>query len=144
MGSVRNLSEVTRALSRLATHGRRTARRAGRNIADAVADEERDLLGMRRHPKGTPTPSAPGQPPAMVTGWLRDHIRVTGPTGGAEGYAISRVGPTAVYGRIHELGGVCGRGHRTHLPARPALPLAWKLVRRRAGRIMRDAWDNES
>lgn len=35
---------------------------------------------------------------------------------------IAEVGTDVIYARIHQLGGDTGRGHATHLPARPYLP----------------------
>lgn len=69
------------------------------------------LTESGRHSPGTPTPSAPGQPPAIVTGALRASVRTTDPkTGFGARYIL--VGPTMEYARIQELGG-------RHLPARP-------------------------
>jgi len=65
--------------------------------------------------------SPPGSPPMLQTGTLRRSIKVVGPDStGPTGWTIS-VGPTVIYGRIHELGGDTGRGGSTHLPARPFL-----------------------
>lgn len=74
-------------------------------------------LKTSSHPRGTPTPSAPGEPPSLVTGTLRRSITVKGPTPLGRGRWEAQIGPTAVYGRIQELGGVTGRG--AVLPARP-------------------------
>lgn len=62
--------------------------------------------------------SPPGSPPMLQTGTLRRSIKVTNPESiGPTGWTIS-VGPTAIYGRIQELGG--DTGHAV-LPARPFL-----------------------
>src|SRR5262249_46431466 len=92
----------------------------GRATAKALHTIERaakQKLTPSSHRRGEPTPSAPGDPPSLVSGALRRSVQVDGPepTGptGWEG----QVGPTIVYGRIQELGGVAGRG--AVLPARP-------------------------
>lgn len=68
------------------------------------------------------TPSMPGEPPSLVTGNLRRSITVTGPTKVGPAGWRGQVGPTAIYGRIQELG---GRAGRTTLPARPYLAPAF-------------------
>lgn len=82
---------------------------------------ERDTkktLTTYSHPRGTPTPAPPGQPPALVTGTLRRSVTVRGPN--TLGRTVTgEVGPTVVYSRIQELGGRAGRGHRATLPPRP-------------------------
>lgn len=89
----------------------------------------RAQLSKSSHPPGTPTPAAPGGPPAMVTGRLRDSV-VTRLTG--NGTAV--VGGTAPYSRIHQFGGYSGRGLNTKLPPRPYLEAAWDEARE-------EAWD---
>jgi phage gpG-like protein len=90
--------------------------------------EAKRQLGTYAHPRGTPTPSPRGQPPAVVTGTLRRSIRVTAPEPtGTAGWSIS-VGPTAIYGRIQELGGFTGRNGATYLPPRPYMDPALKKV----------------
>lgn len=73
---------------------------AGHELERAV----KQTLTTSSHPAGTPTPSAPGTPPAIVTGTLRRSVQVADleitPTG-----ASVKVGPTTVYARIQELGG---------------------------------------
>lgn len=71
------------------------------------------LTANGRHKKGTPTPSAPGTPPAIVTGVLRRSVKTSPVQQGFKGYQIT-IGPTTVYARVQELGG----GPRK-LPARP-------------------------
>lgn len=74
-------------------------------------------LSRTSHPRGTPTPSAPGSPPSLVSGALRRSIQVEGPQQvGAGSWSVS-IGTNIVYGPIQERGGVAGRGAR--LPARP-------------------------
>lgn len=86
----------------------------------------RDSRG--RFTSGGHSASPPGSPPALVTGTLRRSIKVVGPVPkGATGWTVS-VGPTAVYGRIQELGGVTGRGGATTLPARPYMAPSLKKI----------------
>lgn len=75
-------------------------------------------LSRSSHSRGTPTPSPPGSPPAIITGSLRRSVITQPPTGGG-GVWSAAGGPTIVYSRIQELGGRAGRGHRTVLPPRP-------------------------
>lgn len=70
------------------------------------------------HPPGTPTPSAPGDPPALISGALRRSIRVRRTKNGPDVYE-GRVGPTIVYGRIQELGGQLGHNPRHGMWRRP-------------------------
>lgn len=84
--------------------------------------------------------SPPGQPPALVTGQLRRSVTVGEPRRSLLGTWETRTGPTAVYGRIQELGGVAGRG--SVLPARPYVaPSVQELLSSgELFKIMRDAW----
>ena len=83
--------------------------------AHLVERHTKDQLRTSSHPAKTPTPSTPGEPPSLVTGNLMRSVSVTS-------FGESAlVGPTAIYGRIQELGGAAGRGHHVHLPARPYL-----------------------
>lgn len=98
------------------TRGTRTATRQGR-----IHLERAYKLALRRrsHRRGTPTPAPPGEPPAKISGNLARTVKGRGPRLVRRGVYMAEVGPTAVYSRIQELGGDTGRGHRTHLPARP-------------------------
>lgn len=91
---------------------------AGQAVIEGRARAE---LSRYSHPRGTPTPAPPGGPPARIDGRLRDSFDLAGPTAAGAGVWRSVMGPTAVYARIQELGGVTGRGHATTLPARPYL-----------------------
>jgi hypothetical protein len=94
-----------------------------RAAADAMAlGAEREIkrtLRTSSHPRGTPTPSAPGSPPSLVSGGLRRSVKAARPfqTGAARWEA--HTAPTIVYSRIHELGGRTGWRHMTYLPPRP-------------------------
>jgi hypothetical protein len=97
---------------------------AGLSLIQAGAQQN---LAHFSHPPGTPTPSAPGDPPALISGALRRSIRVRRTKRGPDRYE-GRVGPTIVYGRIQELGGQLGHNPRHgmwrtpgRLPPRPYL-----------------------
>lgn len=79
------------------------------------------ILGTTSHPRGTPTPSRPGEPPSLITGALRRSVTFTPAAPAGPGLATATVGATTVYARIQELGGMAGRGHHTHVSARPYL-----------------------
>jgi hypothetical protein len=96
-------------------------------------------LSRYYHPPGTPTPSPPGQPPARITGHLRGSLSPTGPVPTGGGFT-GQLGPTAVYGRIQELGGVTGRGHSVTLPPRPYLKPTVLGARSDLARIYLEAW----
>lgn len=113
-------------------------RQAVATAAHAVEDEIKRQLTTSSHRRGTPTPSAPGEPPSLVTGNLRRSIRVQGPTAGGAMRWEASVGPTAIYGRIQELGGVAGRGAR--LPARPYVAPGLRAARGRIETAFRQAW----
>lgn len=87
-------------------------------VAHIAEREIKNQLRMTSHPKRTPTPSAPGSPPSLVTGNLFRSPKVVGPTK-LPGSVSAQVGPTMIYSRIQELGGDTGRGHAVHLPPRP-------------------------
>lgn len=101
-----------------------------------VQKEAQRLLALTSHPAGTPTPSAPGSPPSLVSGALRRSITVEPPTRTADGWSIS-VGPTIVYGRVQELG-----GGPSSLPPRPYMAPAWTVLPPKIRDIFEDAWSN--
>lgn len=98
------------------------------------------------HPPGTPTPSAPGDPPALISGALRRSIKVRRTKRGPGVYE-GRVGPTIVYGRIQELGGRLGQNPRHgmwrspgFLPPRPYLRPAVFNAAPKIRKLLVDAW----
>lgn len=91
----------------------------------------------KSHPKGTDTPSAPGEPPAIVTGTLRRSITSSRPRIRG-GHAVGEVYPSVVYGRIQELGGTAGRG--AVLPARPYAGPGLEQSKERIGSIALEEW----
>lgn len=97
------------------------SRRAVNNAALKLSSRTKAKLTTSSHKKGTPTLSSPGEPPSLVTGQLRRSVKTTPAVRIGAGTWQASVGPTAVYARIQELGGVAGRGHASRLPARPYL-----------------------
>jgi hypothetical protein len=85
---------------------------AGHLVEGLVKQE----LSRTAHARGTPTPSAPGSPPSLISGALRRSVQVDGPqpNGGAS-WTVS-IGSGLVYAAIQERGGVAGHAR---LPARP-------------------------
>lgn len=109
-------------------------------ILRLVAAQQRTLLTAGSHPPGTKTGSPPGSPPWRITGHFMDSVTVQRARPVGAWRWEGKVGATAVYSRIQELGGWTGRGHRTHLPARPSLRPAWDLVRPTVSRTFRATW----
>lgn len=104
-------------------------------ILRKVATQQRTLLTLGSHPPGTRTGSAPGSPPWRITGHLSDSVTVRRARHGGAGRWEGSAGPTAIYGRVQELG-----GGRYRLPARPSLRPAWGLVRPTVSSQFRAAW----
>lgn len=100
-------------------------------ILRRVARQQRVLLSMGWHPYGTKTGSVPPEPPWRISGRMSRSVKVFGPVlfGVIRARWTGKVGPSAVQGRIQELGGWTGAGHRTYLPPRPSLGPAWSIVR---------------
>lgn len=134
-------AEMRAALRRSVVEVEAATRTATAQAAQLVKNEMQKQLRLTTHPKGTPTPSAPGEPPALVTGQLRRSIRVQ-TLKIAPGVYQAKIGPTTVYGRVQELGGATGRGGRTNLPARPYVkPTEAAMVGSdRLAAFFRDKW----
>lgn len=121
MLTITGLDELIAALRAM---GERVEAVTGPAVHDAqaiIAGQARANLSRYSHQRNTPTPSPPGEPPALITGRLRSSFDIAGPTETGAGAWMSVMGPTVVYARIQELGGRAGRGHRSVLPARPYL-----------------------
>lgn len=121
-------AEVIARLKVIRTRAQTVAPRAAVTAMSLTAVKAAQLeLTRKTHTAGTRTPSAPGEPPALVTGTLRRSFIATPPIQAGPARYLADVGGTAIYTRIQELGGVTGRG--TTLPARPALqPAVRKLA----------------
>lgn len=114
----------------------RVATVTGISLVERAAKNQ---LRTTSHTKKTPTPSSPGQPPSLISGELMRSVTVRGPTGGA-GIWSGSVGPTSIYGRIQELGGVTGRHHATTLPARPYMEPALNESKEEIHGLFLGAW----
>lgn len=84
---------------------RPAAERAISRSMDAIDRSAALVLSAKTHPEGTPTPSLPGEPPALVTGNLIRSYVSEGPEWIGPDVVAGRVGPSAVYARIQDLGG---------------------------------------
>jgi len=115
------VAEFTAAIEAMVVAADVASREAVAAGAHLIEAETKEDLSIGSHAKGEPTSSAPGAPPDLVTGALRRSVKVEGPARVGPATWRAGVGPTAVYGRIQELGGVTGRGGATALPARPYL-----------------------
>lgn len=113
-----NVTDATAAIEAMLAALPAVTEQATVAVALIAEREIKDQLRQSSHPKGTPTPSRPGTPPSLITGSLFRSIQTVGPASVA-GYVSMQVGPTMIYSRIQELGGLAGRGHRSKLPARP-------------------------
>ena len=113
------ITQLIGALEGMVASLNKATKTATAQAAHLLEREIKTTLATTSHPRGTPTPSNPGEPPSLVTGTLRRSITVKGPVPLGMGRWEAQIGPTAVYGRIQELGGVTGRGGATVLPARP-------------------------
>jgi phage gpG-like protein len=89
--------------------------------AEMLRDTVVKKLSEKTHPPGTRTPSSPGEPPALVSGRLARSVEAGAPRVRGFGDYEATVGPDVAYGRVQEEGGDTGRGHASHLPARPYL-----------------------
>lgn len=131
--AVTGADDLAAALERMAERGASAARPAAEAMAAVAERAIKQELSASSHPRGTPTPSRPGEAPSLVTGQLRRSVRRTRSEGGA-GHWEAHVAPTTVYARIQELGGSAGRGHRTRLPARPYAGVGIAMSRTRMHR----------
>lgn len=129
---------MARSTDQVVVHFKALSRRAGDVGARAAAVAMGDAfvegvvsteLSRYSHPEGTPTPSPPGEPPARISGSLARSVRADRPVHITRTRWQTETGPRIVYGRIQELGGDTGRGHHTHLPARPYLAPALARMR---------------
>ena len=136
---IEGVREAIAALTRIELRLDAATLAATRAAAHQIEAKTKRKLTTYSHARGEATNSPTGQPPALVTGTLRRSVKVTGPTWTGKGWQ-AEIGPTAVYSRIQELGGVTG--HDSTLPPRPYLtPAFHELVSSgELGRTFRNAW----
>lgn len=134
------LEEWKNAVVALGERMNNATQRAVNEALRTAAMQERTMLGMGRHPPGTKTGSPPGSPPWMISGDLRDSVKVRRAIPKQPGVWYGEMGPTSIYSRIQELGGDTGAGHRTHLPPRPHLYPAWRIVKPTMRDVLWKAW----
>lgn len=121
------VGEFGRALDAYIARASAASKKAVTDAAHFIEAEAKAELGTYSHKRGTPTPSPIGHPPAVVSGTLRRSIRVTDVEAiSVTGWTAS-VGPSAIYGRIQELGGFTG-AYDSYLPARPYMQPAFELA----------------
>jgi phage gpG-like protein len=129
---VEDLENALRRLIEQADDAAKAAAQAAAVVMDRGVKLE---LSRSSHAPGTKTPASPGLPPSLITGRLRQSVRMTKLWQSGVHQWTSNVGGTVVYARIQELGGNAGRGHKSHLPPRPYIrpaQLKWSLTARDA------------
>lgn len=130
---------------------RRATAAATAKALHLIEKKAKQKLGQKSHQRGTPTPSSPGEPPALVSGNLRRSITVEGPEAVTRNTWRGQVGPTAAYGRIQELGGEITSMHTSmvmmgapgsgiRLPARPYMQPAYDESKEAIRAIFEAAW----
>ena len=104
-----------------------------------IQQEAQRNLSLTSHPPRTPTPSRPGDPPALISGALRRAVKARRDRRGPDVFS-GGVGPAIVYGPIQERGGWAGAGHRSYLPPRPYLRPAALVAAPKVRKLFADAW----
>ena len=107
------------ALEAMGDRGSDGARAAAKAMAEGEQEVMQAMLSLTSHPSDTATPSPPGSPPSRVSGALEGTARAHEPFPVGAAAWEAHTAATTPYARIHEFGGMTGRGHRTRLPARP-------------------------
>lgn len=105
----------------------------------AVQAQAQANLSRKSHPPRTVTPSAPGEPPALISGAMARSFVAQRTRRGPDIHE-GRLAPTAVQSRIQELGGMTGAGHRTRLPPRPYFAPAIRDAAPKVRRIFVGLW----
>jgi phage gpG-like protein len=86
--------------------------RAAYAMARAYHKELSDVTLVRSsHARGTPTPAAPGEPPALISGGLKRSLRLYPAVMVGFANATAKVRPLIIYARIQELGGTIVAKH---------------------------------
>lgn len=108
-------------------------------LGQAAETAVKVTLTSSTHPAGTQTPSAPGQPPSLVSGRLRRSVTRTPPRLAGPGNAFCLLGSVVIYAGVHEFGPVTIRaknfpqlgnpeagffGRQVSIPRRPWLSTA--------------------
>lgn len=119
MTTITGLDECITALNSMAAQVEGATPRALEGGMTRLDRQARGNLIRLSHRRGTPTPSPPGQPPAKISGALRDSLTQTPPVPDGAGAWSAVLTPDIVYAAIQEFGGMAGRGHRSKIPARP-------------------------
>lgn len=137
--SVDGVDDFAAAIDALEQRIVSATRKATKDGMSLLQRRAHSRLSRYYHPPHTPTPSAPGEPPARINGHLRGSLSPTGPVPTGSGFS-GQLGPTAVYSRIQELGGRAGRGHSVTLPPRPYLAPTVRDARNDLRRLYVEAW----
>lgn len=119
---------------RMAAADRATERATTRGVHEI---ERAAKIGLTTysHTAGTPTPSPPGAPPALITGSLMRSVHTQRANRVRRGVYGARVGPTSPYGRAQELG-----YPPRNLPPRPFLKPRVRASLAKIHGIYRDQW----
>ena len=101
-------ADVAARLRQIAARAESEAPRAAVEALSAAGQAmTRFTLGEHgTHALGTPTPSDPGSPPAMVSGDLRDSVRRSPPVPVGPGRCSQVMKSQLIYGSVHEFGPV--------------------------------------
>jgi len=134
------VKELQVALTRMVERQSAATRDGLGKCAHLLEREIKATLSLSSHEEGEPTSSAPGEPPALVSGDLRRGVQVEGPHTASGTQWAAEVGPTSEYSRIQELGGRTGRGGRTELPARPFVEPSLEKMKPVMAAEMKAAW----
>ncbi|MEY9937290.1 hypothetical protein [Streptacidiphilus sp. MAP5-3] len=135
MLTVRGVDDLRAALEEMTTRVQRATPQAVEAGAKEMKSAVQAKLELKSHARGTPTPAAPGEPPAKIDGRLRDSVRYDPPMQTQPGLWMTVLGATTVYAAIHELSGWAGRNHASFIPKRPYLrPAAEETMRNPAFR----------
>ena len=115
------IDEFTAALNATMAAVDRATADATAMASDLVEGRARANLARTSHSRRTPTPSAPGSPPAKIDGTLQNSWQHSLPLPDGVGGWVCTLTSDLPYSSIQEVGGWAGRGHRSHLPPRPYL-----------------------
>ncbi len=111
------VKELQVALTRMVERQSAATRDGLGKCAHLLEREIKATLSLSSHEEGEPTSSAPGEPPALVSGDLRRGVQVEGP---------------------HTASGT--RGGRTELPARPFVEPSLEKMKPVMAAEMKAAW----